>query len=125
MINHGSTGGTARPEPPDRTSVSAKIALALLAIPLVPIMCLSSLQIFIGMAPSEPCVPPFVQDQSECGPEPLAVFPTALLAAGYATVAAITALRSSLPTWIRIVALAVAPLATVPLLWALFVYRPY
>jgi hypothetical protein len=129
MNDHRSTGGAAshhRGEPSQgRTSVGATIALALLAIPLLPIMCLSGTELVVSMAPSEPCAPPFVQDSSECGPEPLAVLPTALLAGGYATVAAVMAFRASLPAWTRIFALSMAPLAAAPLLWTLFVYRPY
>ena len=129
MTDRGSTGGAARYEhgatPHGRTSVGAAVALALLAIPLLPIMCLSGVELAVSMAPSEACAPPFVQDTSQCGPEPLAVIPTALLAGGYATMAAVLAFTVRLPLWIRILALAVAPLAAAPLLWALFVYRPY
>ncbi|MFC4017893.1 hypothetical protein ACFOW4_08030 [Micromonospora sp. GCM10011542] len=127
MTDRRSTGGEHErgATPQGRTSVGATVALALLAIPLLPIMCLSGLELVVSMAPSEACAPPFVQDKSDCGPEPLAVLPTALLAGGYATVAAVVAFRASLPPWMRILALSVAPLAAAPLLWALFVYRPY
>jgi hypothetical protein len=129
VVNRRSTGGAARHErgatPQGRPSVGVTVALALLAIPLLPIMCLSGIELVVAMAPSEPCVPPFLQDRSDCGPQPLAVFPTALLAGGYATVAAVVAFRASLPPWMRILALSVAPLAVAPLLWALFVYHPY
>ncbi|MEU7589642.1 hypothetical protein AB0A95_25505 [Micromonospora sp. NPDC049230] len=100
------------------------VTLVLLAVPLLPIMCLSGMTLATAMAPSEPCRPPFVQDRSECGPEPWASLPTALLAGGYGVAAVVLARRASLPSWVRIGALCVAPMAAVPLLWALFVYRP-
>ncbi|MEV5691810.1 hypothetical protein [Micromonospora globbae] len=129
VINRRSTGGAASHErgstPQGRTNIGTSLALALLGIPLLPIMCLSGIALLAAMAPSEPCAPPFVQDRSDCGPEPLAVLPTALLAGGYAAVAAVMAFRASLPPWMRILALSVAPVAAAPLLWALFVYRPY
>ncbi|MEV5208773.1 hypothetical protein AB0K35_14985 [Micromonospora sp. NPDC053740] len=128
MTDGGSRGGADRRErgtTPQRTSVGVAVALALLAVPLLPIMCLSGLALVTSMAPSEPCRPPFVPDPSDCGPEPLALLPTALLAGGYGTAAIVLALRAALPQWVRIGALCVAPVAAVPLLWALFVYRPY
>ncbi|MET8909595.1 hypothetical protein, partial [Micromonospora sp. NPDC004551] len=103
VIDRRSTGGAAGHErgapPQGRTSVGATVALVLLAIPLLPIMCCSGIELVVSMAPSEACAPPFVQDTSECGPEPLAVLPTALLAGGYAAVAAVVAFRVSLPPW--------------------------
>ncbi|MGK5741341.1 hypothetical protein [Micromonospora sp. URMC 103] len=129
VIDRRSTGGAARHErgatPQGRTSVGVTVALAVLAVPLLPILCLSGIALVVAMAPSEPCAPPLVQDRSDCGPEPLAMLPTALLAGAYATVAAVVAFKAGLPPWMRILALSVAPLAAAPLLWALFVYRPY
>ncbi|MEU8185261.1 hypothetical protein AB0B85_11475 [Micromonospora sp. NPDC049044] len=129
MTDGGNRGGADRREhattPQHRGGAGVTVALVLLAVPLLLIMCMSGLALVTAMAPSEPCRPPFVQDPSECGPEPLALLPTALLAGGYGTAAIVLALRASLPPWVRIGALSVAPVAAVPLLWALFVYRPY
>ena len=129
MADHGSWGGAARHEhgtaPQRRTSVGVVVALVLLAVPLLPILCLSGLTLVTAIFPSEPCRPPFVEDPADCGPEPLALLPTALLAGGYGAAAIVLALRASLPPWVRIGALCVAPLAAVPLFWATFVYRPY
>ncbi|WFE98996.1 hypothetical protein [Micromonospora sp. WMMD964] len=97
------------------------VTLALLAVPLLPILSLSGLSFVVSLAPSEPCRPPFVEDQSDCGPEPSAVMPAAVLAGGYAIVAFVLALRADLPSWVRIGALCLAPLAAVPLLLTLFV----
>ncbi|MGC4869057.1 hypothetical protein ACLQ3B_26870 [Micromonospora sp. DT53] len=124
MTDGGSRGGADRRErgttPQRRTSVGVGVTLVLLAVPLLLILCLSGLALVLAMAPSEPCRPPFVQDPSECGPEPLTLFPTALLAGGYGAAAVVLTLRASLPPWVRIGALCVAPVAAVPLLWALF-----
>ncbi|MEV0720742.1 hypothetical protein [Asanoa sp. NPDC050611] len=106
----------------DRPRTGVTVALALLAVPLVPICCLSGLGVLLSMAPSEPCRPPFADDPSQCGPEPLAVLQAAVLAGGYVVVAAVLALRTTLPTWTRILALALAPLIATPLLWAWFVH---
>ncbi|RAO31725.1 hypothetical protein ONO23_03485 [Micromonospora noduli] len=124
MTDGGSGGGADKRErgtTPQHTSAGVAVALALLAVPLLPIMCLSGLALVMTMAPSEPCRPPFVQDPSDCGPEPLALLPTALLAGGYGTAAIVLALRTGLPPWVRIGALCAAPVVAVPLLWALFV----
>ncbi|WP_124858063.1 hypothetical protein [Micromonospora arida] len=98
------------------------VALVLLAVPLLPIMCLSGLALLLTMAPSEPCQPPFVQDPSDCGPDTLQLLPTALLAGGYGAAAIVLALRASLPPWVRIGALVAAPVAAIPLVWVLFIH---
>ncbi|MDG4781061.1 hypothetical protein O7614_15545 [Micromonospora sp. WMMD961] len=125
MNDRTSSDGADRPErettPQRSAGVRVLVALALLAVPLLPILCLSGLSIVVSLAPSEPCRPPFVVDQSDCGPEPLAVLSTSVLAGGYAIVAFVLALRVDLPSWVRIGALCLAPLAAVPLLLMLFV----
>lgn len=126
MTDGGSRGGDDRRRrgttPQRRTSVRVAVALALLAVPLLPIMCLSGLALLLTMAPSEPCRPPFVQDPSDCGPDTLQLLPTALLAGGYGAAAIVLALRASLPAWVRIGALVTASVVAIPLIWVLFFY---
>ncbi|GAA1852970.1 hypothetical protein GCM10009687_19600 [Asanoa iriomotensis] len=66
-----------------------------------------------------------MDDPSKCGADPWAVLPSALLSCAYVLAAAIVAMRTKLPTWLRLLALALAPLAAAPLVWSLFFYRPY
>lgn len=98
------------------------VVFLLLAAPLPLICCVSGFFAFLAMAPSEPCQPP---DVAECGWEPMAVLPAALLAGAYALAAFVVVVLPRCATWARILALALVPLALAPLAWALFVYRPY
>lgn len=110
------------PERDGRGGPRRTIVFLLLAAPLPLICCGSGLLAFLAMAPSEPCQPP---DVAECGWEPMAVLPAALLAGAYALAALVVVVLPRSPTWARLLALALVPLALAPLAWALFVYRPY
>ncbi|MEU4555998.1 hypothetical protein [Micromonospora violae] len=123
MADRGSGGDDRRARattPQRRTTVGVAVTLGLLAVPLLPIMCLSGLAILLALVPSEPCRPPFVDDPSECGPNPLQLLPAALLAVAYGAAAIVLALRGSLPPWARIGALCVVPVAAIPLVWVMF-----
>ncbi|WP_203717404.1 hypothetical protein [Asanoa siamensis] len=111
--------------PGGRPRVGVNVALALLALPLLPIGCLSAVGLLLSMAPSTPCRQPWAEDASDCGAEPVAVLPSAVLSCGYVLLAALLATRTRFPVWFRILALALAPVAAAPLVWALFFYRPY